>query len=768
MPFELFERIIAELRDPDIIRLNYSGESILYPQIGRAVKLAKAAGALVELVTALAPARRGVVEELVDAGLDRLTISLHTLDATQFRAIYGLDLLSNLEHRIADLVAHKKRIGAINPEIDFSFVAMDGNLGQLDAVVACADRIASTAVYVHPVIRRDLIPVSLVTELDSGGNLRSSFASRIRERVKEVQPKYPGVGIVVARPGVMDTARCPAEIAQIPSCEQNPWETMHILSNGDVVACEVLDKVSLGNLNSAGLGALWTGERYRDFRERYRASTVAECNVCPWRKGTSGKPARDRALPGVEFVWGWHEQVNENIRWSRRSSLLTMHASKESKRMLIRGVLPPAGREAVNRLTVVQDGVPVHTFENAQREVTEIKIPIAIRHESSDIELTTSIAYCPAIEGSGTDRRYLGFGWIEARIADEPWSTPQPPARAISRHRDRARLWLRTVTAGDRIPALRQSFARLAGVEYSGSPGVSVIIPERDDPKHLAICLDALEAAAANINEGVQVIVVVNGSEWDAYQSLMRQFCKCSFYFFDHPLGFSRAIEAGLKHALSTWTYLLNSDVVLHPQALARVLELRQPDVFGIASRIFMRDRSQPSLETNWTQFVFADGLIEALERIPAENDSVEETAYAGGGCSLFQTRLLTRLVRRTRSYDPFYWEDIEWGAVARRNGYVNLFCPTSHAWHERRSTIGRFYAPSEVERITERNRLLFNVRNAPDAADPRSLRFQVESLPARTISELMRPALIAETIRARWNAIRGAIADRELFGTKA
>jgi hypothetical protein len=30
--------------------------------------------------------------------------------------------------------------------------------------------------------------------------------------------------------------------AAIHSCEQNPWETAHVLSNGDVVACEVLDK----------------------------------------------------------------------------------------------------------------------------------------------------------------------------------------------------------------------------------------------------------------------------------------------------------------------------------------------------------------------------------------------------------------------------------------------------------------------------------------------------------------------------------------------
>ena len=325
-------------------------------------------------------------------------------------------------------------------------------------------------------------------------------------------------------------------------------------------------------------------------------------------------------------------------------------------------------------------------------------------------------------------------------------------------------MWLRAVTAADLFGALGSTRAPFAKIQCCSDPGVSVIIPERGDPKRLALCLDALSAAASNIAEPIQVSVVVNGSPANAYESLIGQFPAFQFHFFDHPLGFSRAIEMGLKHAVHPWTYLLNSDVVLDPFALARVLELRQSQVFGIASRIFMQHPASRVLETNWTGFVSSDGLIDAAERTLIENDTVQPTAYAGGGCSLFQTQLLTQLVRRTRGYDPFYWEDIEWGAIARRNGYSNLFCPRSHAWHEGRSTIGRFYAASEVERITERNRLLFNVRNAPTACDAKSLRFQVESLPPRTISELMRPSAIIETINARWNAAHGPVTDREIF----
>src|SRR5207302_9675684 len=40
-------------------------------------------------------------------------------------------------------------------------------------------------------------------------------------------------------------------------------------------------------------------------------------------------------------------------------------------------------------------------------------------------------------------------------------------------------------------------------------------------------------------------------------------------------------------------------------------------------------------------------------------------------------------------------------------------FCPDSHAWHPHRATTARFYSTDEIERIVERNRILFDARNA-------------------------------------------------------
>ena len=78
MDFDVYRRLVSQLYRPEIIRLNYSGESMHYPQLTEAIRLARATGATTELVSALGSAARPAIEGLVDAGLHRLSVSIHS------------------------------------------------------------------------------------------------------------------------------------------------------------------------------------------------------------------------------------------------------------------------------------------------------------------------------------------------------------------------------------------------------------------------------------------------------------------------------------------------------------------------------------------------------------------------------------------------------------------------------------------------------------------------------------------------------------------
>src|SRR5580698_9700575 len=109
LDFDILERVIGELDHPDFIGLNYSGESIYYPRILDAIRLAASTGALTELVTAFSTISPKILQGLVEEGLDRLAVSLHTLDPQQYEKIYRYGSLDALKQRIHELLDLKAR-----------------------------------------------------------------------------------------------------------------------------------------------------------------------------------------------------------------------------------------------------------------------------------------------------------------------------------------------------------------------------------------------------------------------------------------------------------------------------------------------------------------------------------------------------------------------------------------------------------------------------------------------------------------------------------
>lgn len=246
------------------------------------------------------------------------------------------------------------------------------------------------------------------------------------------------------------------------------------------------------------------------------------------------------------------------------------------------------------------------------------------------------------------------------------------------------------------------------------APGVSVLIPERSTPDLLQRALDHLRTALAPISEPWEIIVVVNGEPAATYANLQKVFHEVRWQFHTRPLGFSGALAAGLRAVRFGGIYLHNSDMALDGGAIEVLLPWRAPQVFAIASQIFFDDPDKRREETGWGDCRLQDDRAVLFDRTPDLDRLVRGGLYAGGGSSLFDAALLRRFAAATRGYAPFYWEDADWGVQAWRHGLEVLFHPGSVAQHRHRATVSRFYEPTEIDRVVERNRLLFELRNFP------------------------------------------------------
>lgn len=298
------------------------------------------------------------------------------------------------------------------------------------------------------------------------------------------------------------------------------------------------------------------------------------------------------------------------------------------------------------------------------------------------------------------------------------------------------------------------------------APGISIIIPERANAGLLARCLTAACTAARRSAEPWEIVVVVNGSPRHEYGELESDFPFARFLYRDAALGFSGAIEEGLKHARHDWVYLLNNDMMLEPAALEEIAKWRAPHVFAVASQIFFADRSRRREETGWTDFEVRDGWVTIFDVPPEDDALVRGNFYAGGGASLFRKQLLSKFLD-SRAYAPFYWEDVEWGTLAWCCGFENLFCPQSRAWHEHRATVSKFHTPLQIAHLFRRNNYRYQMRNLFEPRLNRNLFRWLLTVDRDTFYTLLGPGEVWRTLRARWRRFSLPVPAASLSGRR-
>jgi GT2 family glycosyltransferase/glycosyltransferase involved in cell wall biosynthesis len=285
--------------------------------------------------------------------------------------------------------------------------------------------------------------------------------------------------------------------------------------------------------------------------------------------------------------------------------------------------------------------------------------------------------------------------------------------------------------------------------------GVSIVIPERDAPAMLAEALATVRHALDGVDEPHQVIVVANGTPEVAYGGLKAQFPEVEFVHADEPLGFVGAIERGVACARYDWTYLMNNDMTLDVDALAVLLPSRDADVFAVASQIYQQNADGRREETGFTDWYIDHSGLQLFHAPVRDEWRVVPHLCASGGAALFRTAVLRRYLPASRCYHPFYWEDVEWGVRAWRDGLRVLFAPRSRVSHRHRASTARFFAEPELGRIVQRNRWLFDARHAVTDHGLGWLMDRICDLPYESQREFARLPLSVGVFRARLSARR-------------
>ena len=255
-------------------------------------------------------------------------------------------------------------------------------------------------------------------------------------------------------------------------------------------------------------------------------------------------------------------------------------------------------------------------------------------------------------------------------------------------------------------------------IKPEDSTRCSIVVVTWEGKELLSESLPALLKAIHFHGGEHEVIVVDNGSTDGTEEYLRTRFPEVRVVRNEHNEYFGGGNNLGVQEAKNDVVVLLNNDMVVHEDFLAPLLAgFRSPDVFAVASQVFLADPSKRREETGKARASFngcdLDWRHETI--LPSDEEQRYVPVFWGhGGAVAVDRQKFQWLGGFDRLFDPFYVEDADLSYCAWKVGWQCLLAVQSKVIHKHRSSTSRF-GNRFIAQIVRRNQYLFLWKNFGD-----------------------------------------------------
>jgi radical SAM protein with 4Fe4S-binding SPASM domain len=241
MDMDLYRQIIDESVDHGRrfrIFLVKDGEPLLHPRLPEMVEYAKVrrAARAVTIISNGISLNQDLAQDLIQAGLDDLTISIDAVSAEQYSNVKGVDGLAKVEDNIQGLMELRKKFKTAKPFLRVRMVQLKQNMAEVEAF---KEKWGKTADAVD------------ITEFHSWTGAVEDMSPNGQPRLK----RYP----------------CPLL-----------WYTGVINWDGSVSLCciDYNCKGIVGNVKQQSLRDIWNGEKLRQVRRNHLDAEYDQVEIC--------------------------------------------------------------------------------------------------------------------------------------------------------------------------------------------------------------------------------------------------------------------------------------------------------------------------------------------------------------------------------------------------------------------------------------------------------------------------------------------------------
>lgn len=200
----------------------------------------------------------------------------------------------------------------------------------------------------------------------------------------------------------------------------------------------------------------------------------------------------------------------------------------------------------------------------------------------------------------------------------------------------------------------------------------------------------------------IDKIIIVDDNGSDDTRLYLKQNIKNLVYLKNSKnLGFPISVNKGFKASKADLILLLNNDVYPTKPYLDTALKhFQDPQVFAVT--LNEKHSSWPKVSWDKGKFQYTQGKNKTAPCY---------SAWASGGSAVFKKQIWDELNGLNEIYSPGYWEDIDIGWRAWKQGYKIIWEPNSQVVHQHQSSFKKLNQ-NQLALIKQRNELLFIWQN--------------------------------------------------------
>ena len=289
MSWELFTRIVDQV--PNLARavLHGVGEPMLVRDLPSMITYLKARGTYVLFNTNGTLLRPAKFQELIEAGLDELRVSLDAADAPTYKAVRGRNFFARIVRDVRRFVDHQRSTGAVTPRVSLWLTGLKETIAQLPDFVRLAAEMGVNEVHLQRLVFDD-----------NGFGMARANSSLFEHLRQEEQHAIDGAAQLATELGVTLDASGATEPShslhretthQPWSLCRRPWSLMYFTAHGRALPCCIApfsargyDTYTLGDATRQTLAEMWNAEPYRHFRRDLLSDTPPKpCQGCGLR-----------------------------------------------------------------------------------------------------------------------------------------------------------------------------------------------------------------------------------------------------------------------------------------------------------------------------------------------------------------------------------------------------------------------------------------------------------------------------------------------------